>query len=94
MTDLIVYTLENCPNCETLKRFLKDIGANDYVEHDMSSAESLTELRFNGVFETLAPVIRKDGNKFLTTGEMFSNGITNYELILVFVKGGKNVRES
>ena len=51
---LIVYTLEHCPNCELLKSFLKT-GGFPYVERDLSSAESLTELRVNGVFVNEAP---------------------------------------
>ena len=48
-TQLIVYTLEFCPNCELLKGFLKKNG-HTYAERDLSTAESLTELRVNGVF--------------------------------------------
>ena len=69
---LIVYTLENCPNCEMLKSFL-DSRRVRYTERDMSSAESLTELRVNGVFAMEAPVLRQ-GDAFLTTLDLFSGG--------------------
>jgi hypothetical protein len=39
----------------------------------MSSAESLTELRVNGVFAMEAPVLRS-GDLFLTTAELFAKG--------------------
>ena len=38
---LIVYTLEYCPNCEILKGFLKT-GGYAFTERDLSTAESLT----------------------------------------------------
>lgn len=69
---LIVYTLENCPNCEMLKDFLSSRKVR-YTEKDMSSAESLTELRVNGVFAMEAPVLRS-GDLFLTSTELFTLG--------------------
>jgi len=69
---LVVYTLENCPNCEMLKDFLTSRRVK-FAERDMSSAESLTELRVNGVFAMEAPVLRS-GELFLTSGELFSQG--------------------
>lgn len=69
---LIVYTLENCPNCEMLKDYLHSRRIM-YTEKDMSSAESLTELRVNGVFAMEAPVLRSD-ELFLTSPELFSGG--------------------
>ena len=71
--ELILYTLENCPNCELLKSFL-DSRRVRYTERDMSSAESLTELRVNGVFAMEAPVLRSD-EVFLTAAELFSGGM-------------------
>ncbi|HMK15798.1 MAG TPA: glutaredoxin domain-containing protein [Methanomicrobiales archaeon] len=69
---LIVYTLENCPNCEMLKEYLKSRKVG-YLEKDMSSAESLTDLRVNGCFAMEAPVLRKD-DLFLTSAELFAGG--------------------
>ena len=69
---LVVYTLENCPNCEMLKEFLRARRVR-YTEQDMSSAESLTELRVNGVFAMEAPVLRSD-EIFLTSPELFAGG--------------------
>jgi glutaredoxin len=69
---LVVYTLENCPNCEMLKDYL---GARKvaYQEMDMASADSLTDLRVNGCFAMEAPVLRKD-DLFLTSAQLFAGG--------------------
>jgi glutaredoxin len=69
---LIVYTLENCPNCEMLKDYLASWKVA-YQEKDMSSADSLTDLRVNGCFAMEAPVLRKD-DLFLTSAELFARG--------------------
>jgi len=76
---LTVYTLENCPNCESLKVFLKRKGIK-FREEDMSSAASLTELRVNGVFAMEAPVLRQ-GDTFLTTPDLFSGGKVKEESV-------------
>ena len=70
--DLIVYTLELCPNCDMLKSFLKKKG-HKYSERDLSSAESLTELRVNGVFVNEAPVLQV-GEDFFTSADLFPTG--------------------
>jgi glutaredoxin len=82
---IIVYTLEYCPHCEELKEYLKK---NDvfFSELDMSTAESLTELRLNGIFVNEAPVIQKESD-FLTTDEIFSGGKLNSDCIANFVAG-------
>ena len=69
---LVIYTLENCPNCEMLKEYLVSRKVA-YLEKDMSSAESLTDLRVNGCFAMEAPVLRKD-DLFLTSAELFAGG--------------------
>ena len=69
---LIVYTLEFCPNCELLKGFLKK-GGYAFSERDLSTAESLTELRLNGVFVSEAPVLQKNDD-FFTSADLFPSG--------------------
>lgn len=69
---LIVYTLEHCPNCELLKGYLKKSGFQ-YAERDLSTAESLTELRMNGVFVNEAPVLQKQDD-FFTSADLFPAG--------------------
>jgi glutaredoxin len=69
---LIVYTLEHCPNCDLLKGFLKKNG-RAFSERDLSTAESLTELRLNGVFVNEAPVLRMNDD-FYTSEDLFPAG--------------------
>ena len=69
---LVVYTLENCPNCEMLKDYLGSRKV-PFLEKDMSSAESLTDLRVNGCFAMEAPVLRKN-DLFLTSVDLFAGG--------------------
>ena len=69
---LIVYSLEMCPHCEMLKKFLKNKGYA-YSEKDLSTAEALTELRVNGVFVNEAPVLQR-GEDFYTSDDLFPAG--------------------
>jgi glutaredoxin len=83
---LIVYTLEHCPNCDLLKGFLKK-NDHKYSERDLSSAESLTELRMNGVFVNQAPVLQK-GDDFLTSEDLFPSGKLDTEQLTRLISGG------
>jgi glutaredoxin len=56
---IIVYSLPCCPHCEEIKAKLVAWGY-EFQEEDMSSAESITELRVNGCFAMEAPVVRGD----------------------------------
>jgi len=82
---LIVYSLQHCPNCETLKVFLKSSG-KIFSERDMSTAESLTELRVNGIFANEAPVLQK-GDEFFTSDVIFSCGKLDTARIIRFISG-------
>jgi glutaredoxin len=69
----VVYTTEDCPRCEQVKRTLKDWDAN-FQTVDMTTAEALTELRVNGVFALSAPVLRVD-DEFYTVEELFDGDV-------------------
>ncbi len=69
---LIVYTLEHCPNCDILKGFLKR-GGYKFIEQDLSTAESLTELRMNGVFVNEFQYSQKSSD-FYTSADIFPQG--------------------
>ena len=56
---IILYSLPNCPNCLEIKEKLESYGY-EYEERPMDSAESITELRFNGCFAIAAPVLQVD----------------------------------
>jgi glutaredoxin len=83
---LIVYTLEYCPNCEALKEYLETNNIA-FVAKDMGSAESLTELRINGVFVNEAPVLQS-GSEFLVTRDLFLAGVLNEDRLRKLVEGG------
>lgn len=82
---LIVYSLENCPHCELLKEFLKKSGY-PFVERDLSTAESLTELRVNGVFVNEAPVLQRNDD-FYTSDDLFPGGKLNGDQVQKIAKG-------
>lgn len=69
---VIVYTLEVCPNCAELKRYLNTASVV-YQEKDMGSAESMTELRIGGIHMMEAPVLQV-GNTFIPSKSLFAPG--------------------
>lgn len=79
MPDITVYTTQTCPRCVRLKKLL---GENNvaYSEADMSTPESLTELRINGVFTNEAPVLQID-DTFLEGDDLFSGNEVNTEVL-------------
>lgn len=79
MSDIIVYTTQTCPRCIRLK---KALGENNisYSEADMSTPESLTELRVNGIFTNEAPVLQIDEN-FLTGEDLFRGDEVNMDAL-------------
>jgi glutaredoxin len=82
---IIIYTLENCPNCELLKEHLTRKGAA-FDLRDMQEAAALTELRINGVFVREAPVLQK-GKTFLTSADLFARGAVNEDAVAPILKG-------
>ena len=82
---LTIYTLELCPNCELLKEYLTGHKI-PYQERDMSTAESLTELRINGIFVSEAPVLQK-GDNFLTSPDLFFGGHVREENVTQLLAG-------
>ncbi|MDI6898435.1 MAG: glutaredoxin family protein [Methanolinea sp.] len=83
--DIIVYSLESCPNCEILKEFLIGRGLS-FSERDLSTAEALADLRINGVFVREAPVLR-NGDRFLVSGDMFAASGLRTDTVLSFLEG-------
>jgi len=65
-----VYTTEICPNCKKVKEFLAAEG-EAYEEVDITTAEALTELRMQGVFTLVTPVVQV-GSTFLTDNDLFN----------------------
>ncbi len=65
-----VYTTKICPNCKKVKEFLTAEG-EAYEEVDITTAEALTELRMQGVFTLVTPVVQV-GSTFLTDDDLFN----------------------
>jgi len=84
-SQLTVYSLEYCPNCEILKTYLKK-GKHTFDERDLSSAESLTELQMNGIFVNEAPVLQKNED-FYTSADLFPSGKFDAEHLSILLKG-------
>lgn len=82
---LIVYSLDLCPNCELLKDFLRLKGA-DYIERNMMSAEAMTELRLKGIFVQEAPVLQV-GEQCYTTKELFPGNSLDEEFVSGVISG-------
>lgn len=75
MSDILIYSTTDCPNCRVLKAFLKNRNV-EFKERDMSTPEALTELSMNGVFTMSAPILQI-GNRFYTYNELFTDGKIN-----------------
>lgn len=82
-----VYSTKICPNCRKVKEFLAAEGA-PFEEVDLaSSAEALTELRMQGVFSLVTPIVQI-GPMFLTTTELFAdNDELRKERVRAVLKG-------
>jgi glutaredoxin-like protein NrdH len=80
-----VYSTKICPNCRKVKEFLAAEGA-PFEEVDLTSAEALTELRMQGVFTLVTPVVQI-GSLFLTTTELFANDELRKERVREVLKG-------
>jgi len=77
----VIYTLSVCPNCVLLKAALKELGI-EFVEKDMQSAESITDMRVEGYFGFSAPVLCIDGDRFYDTDNLFVDGKPNKDLLM------------
>jgi glutaredoxin len=67
---IVIYTLPDCPRCDEVKRLLNE-NKVDYTTRSMDDPEALADLRFNGRFDVVAPVIENNG--YYYTYEEFMN---------------------
>lgn len=79
MADVTIYTTKTCPKCDQLKKVLESKGIA-YKVADMSTPEALTELKFNGVFTTTAPVLQIN-DEFLTYKDLFKGPDVNMDAL-------------
>jgi glutaredoxin-like protein NrdH len=80
-----VYTTKICPNCKKVKEFLAAEGA-PFEEVEITSAEALTELRMQGVFTLVTPVVQI-GSTFMTTTDLFADDELRKERVRAVLKG-------
>jgi hypothetical protein len=66
MSTIIIYTVENCPNCEKLKERLNGFGI-EYEERNIETIEAIIDLRCLGCFPQEAPVLRVGKNYYEST---------------------------
>jgi len=83
--EIKVYTTKICPNCKIVKEFLVAEG-EAYEEVDITTAEALTELRMQGVFTLVTPVVQV-GSTFLTNNDLFNGDALRKERIKEVIKG-------
>jgi len=56
------------------------------MERDLATAESLTELRLNGVFVNEAPVLQKNSD-FYTSADIFPTGKLDGDHLVTLISG-------
>ena len=82
--EIRVYTTKLCPDCKQVKAFLAAEG-EAFEEVDLSTVDALTELRLNGIFTLVAPVLQI-GSVFLTHPDLFTDGTLRKERIKELIK--------
>ena len=82
-----VYSTKVCPHCKQVKDFLAVAGV-EYEDVDITTAEALTELRMNGVFTLITPVLQV-GSTFITHEELFDGEDLNVEKLKEIMDGKK-----
>ncbi len=80
MSSIIVYSMENCPNCEKLKSTLNGFDIL-FEERDLETKEAIIDLRCLGCFPQEAPVLRY-GNTCYESPVIFgADGTVNKHII-------------
>jgi len=82
-----VYSTKVCPHCKQVKDFLAAAGV-EYEDVDITTPEALTELRMNGVFTLITPVLQV-GSTFITHEELFDGEDLNVEKLKEIIEGKK-----
>ncbi len=83
-----VYSTKVCPHCREVKEFLASEG-KEYEDVDITTPEALTELRMNGVFTLITPVVQV-GDVFLTHDELFNGEELRKERLKELIEAGDN----
>jgi len=85
--DLIIFSTKRCPNCEVLKKWLKNHKMR-FKQKDMSEPEVMSELIMREVYSLSTPVLQIN-DKFLLPNNMFKENKLD-ELLLEENLGVKN----
>ena len=80
MTDICVYSVENCPNCERLKPTPKELEIT-FEEKDLETNEAIIELLNLACFPREAPVLWSGRTVYETPDIFEKNGTVNKHLI-------------
>jgi glutaredoxin len=84
MSNIIVYSKENCPNCDILKQLLNKENI-EYEITKIDTPKALTELRMNSVFTMSAPVLQIDDN-FYTLSDMADSNVISKDRIMKIIE--------
>ena len=85
--DLIIFSTKSCPNCEVLKKWLKNHKMR-FKEKSMENPEVMSELIMRDVYSLSTPVLQIN-DKFLLPNNMFKENKLD-ELLLEENLGVKN----
>lgn len=80
MSGVIIYTMENCPNCVMLKETLDGLSIV-YEEQNIETKEAIIDLRCLGCFPEEAPVLRFMNTCYESSVIFGEDGIVNRLLI-------------
>lgn len=80
MSNVIVYTMENCPNCDRLKATLKGLDI-DFEERDLETKEAILELRYCACFPQEAPVLQCGKRCYESKSIFGEDGTVNRHII-------------
>lgn len=67
MTNVLVFGMENCAGCTTVKSVLKQRGV-EFAERDVMNVEHMAEAQIHGVRAVPTTVVTKDGVSHVFTG--------------------------
>lgn len=79
MEPVVVYSMPFCPNCDTLKRFLKDMHT-PFQERNLDDEDVSVDLLYEGIVPTEAPLMRVKGQYF-EPNSLFQKGSLNTDFI-------------
>ena len=80
MSSIIVYAMDNCPNCDKLKATLMEVDI-PFEERNLETKEAIVDLRCLGCFPQEAPVLRYMNTCFESHVIFGEDGAVNRHII-------------